>query len=247
MLLVGPPTSGKTSWLARLLEHLDDVHTARISRVIYCYDQYQPVYDHMRTLCPDRLEFCHGLPPELLTALDDNLQAPVDEPSTPRQTLLIMDDMMNRVDMDALAAVFFKGRHRGLNPILVLHNLTFKGGSQKRGGGNGLVTINRCCSYRVLFSIPSDVQNVRTLQTQMFPNRKGFLMAAYQDACCSRPYGYLVLDTRPTADNNARVYTQIWPGEEAEFYLPPSGGVKHLTLPGSDVVDGEHVPIDYLM
>ena len=39
---------------------------------------------------------------------------------------------------------------------------------------------------------------------------------------------------------------KIWPGEEAEFYLPPNTNVKHLALPGSDV-GAAHVPIDYLL
>ncbi len=115
MLLVGPPTSGKTSWLARLLQHLDAIHTVPIARVLYCYDQYQPVYDHMRTLRPDRLEFCQGLPPALLSALDESLPAGENNPL--QQTLVIMEDMMNKLDMDQLVSLFIKGRHRGLNPI----------------------------------------------------------------------------------------------------------------------------------
>jgi hypothetical protein len=117
--------------------------------------------------------------------------------------------------------------------VLVLHNLTFKG----KGQAGGLVTINRCCSYRVLFSIPSDVHNVRTLQTQMFPQWPGYLMAAYQNACCEQPYGYLVLDGRPTADNNARLYTKIWPGEEPEFYLPPNNHIRHINVPGGSIAN----------
>ena len=96
------------------------MHTLPIGRVIYCYDQYQPVYDHMLTLCPDKLEFCHGLPPEMLNALDEPATSTGNDGAT-RQTIVIMDDMMNKLDMDQLVSLFIKGRHRGLNPILVLH------------------------------------------------------------------------------------------------------------------------------
>jgi len=153
---------------------------------------------------------------------------------TPPQTLLILDDMMTTVNMASIAPLFLKGRHPGINPILVLHNLTHRGRNSQNGA---LTTINRNCSYRVIFSIPSDMNNIRTLQTQMFPHLPRFLIDVYQDACCDRPYGYLVLDSRPTSDNNARAYTRIWPGEEAEFYLSPNHRANQLTIPGNRKID----------
>src|SRR6185436_19956805 len=236
MLLIGPSNSGKSSWLLKLLANLDAMHTRRIDHVLLCYDHYQPVYDQMRAMCPRPIQFTQGFPYSLLSELN-NQRSPADVDANPPQTLLIMDDLMLSAKMNDLAALFTFGRHQGINPILVLHNLTHKG---RGGDAGGLLTINRNCSYRVLFSIPSDVQNVRTIQTQMFPHLPRFLMDVYQDACCSRPYGYLVLDSRPTSDNDARAYSNIWPGEQASFYIAPNCRRHELTIPGD-----QQVPIDY--
>jgi len=234
MLLVGPSNSGKTTWLKNLIQHADALHTKPIDRIIYCYDHYQPIYDEMRALNPKKIHFVYGMPPESML-----LEKRPGGENKKYETLLIMDDLMMKLNMETLSNLYTSGRQIGVNPILVLHNLTHRG--RNTGSGNSsLLTISRNCSYRVLFSVPSDINNVRTLQSQMFPHLPGFLMAAYQDACCSHPYGYLVLDSRPTSDNNARAYTKIWPREETTFYIPPNHNRPQLTIPGGQVVE-----IDY--
>lgn len=241
MLLVGPAQAGKSTWLLKLIENLDRIHTTTIGRVLFCYDQWHSLYDRMRAVCPrpDCLEFIRGLPDSLLATRETNNQqndgnaAMAELPND----ILIMDDLMLKLDMMRIAHLFTNGRYLGLNPILVLHNLTHKG----RNATNALTTINRNCSYRVLFSIPSDLHNIRTLQSQMFPHRPQFLMDIYQDACARRPYGYLILDSRPSADNNLRAYTRIWPDEApAEFYLPPDFNQTMLTIPGGQLAKVEY-------
>lgn len=235
MLVLGPTNCGKTSWLTRLLTNVHSMHRHPIRRVIFCYDRYQPMYNRMRAQCPLPIEFYAGLPEHFGAATKQTATTNITE-TPPADTLLILDDLMMKVDLVRLAHLFTNGRQYGLNPILVLHNLTHKG----KKDANALLTINRNCGYRVLFSFPADLQNIRTIQTQMFPHLPGFLMDVYQDACCETPYGYVVLDSRPNSDNYARAYTRIWPGEQTQFYLPPNHQRQQLTIPG-----GVTVPIDY--
>lgn len=223
MLIVGPPTSGKTRWLTRLLAEIEPMHSTPIQQILFCYDKYQPEYDAMRNACPKPITFVQGVPYETIDEIEQ-------KGTRQHQTLLILDDLMMKSDLSRLAQIFTNGRHSGINVIMVLHNLTHRG---KTGAEQAaMVDMNRNCRYRIIFCLPSNVQNIRTLQTQMFPFAPGFLMGAYQDACCSKPYGYMVLDSAPSSDNNARVYTKVWPDEETEFYLPINSTADSMRIPG---------------
>ncbi len=79
--------------------------------------------------------------------------------------------------------------------------------------------------YIVLFKSPRDKQQVSMLARQVNPGRVQEFMAAYEEAT-SRPHGYLMLDLKPTTDDQQRPKTNVLPGEVGKFlqkqsYLQP--------------------------
>ncbi len=77
----------------------------------------------------------------------------------------------------------------------------------------------------VLFKSPRDKQQVSILARQVNPGKVQEFMAVYEEAT-SRPHGYLMLDLKPTTDDEQRLKTNVLPGEVSKFmqkqsYLEP--------------------------
>jgi hypothetical protein len=70
--------------------------------------------------------------------------------------------------------------------------------------------------YIVLFKSPRDKQQISMLARQIKPGRVQEFMRSYEDAT-SRPHGYLMLDLKPTTDDQQRLKTNLLPGEIAMF------------------------------
>jgi hypothetical protein len=70
--------------------------------------------------------------------------------------------------------------------------------------------------YIVLFKSPRDKQQISMLPRQINPGKVQEFMRSYEDAT-SRPHGYLMLDLKPTTDDQQRLKTNILPGEIAKF------------------------------
>jgi hypothetical protein len=68
----------------------------------------------------------------------------------------------------------------------------------------------------VLFKSPREKQQISMLAKQINPGRVQEFMRSYEDAT-SRPHGYLMLDLKPTTDDQQRLKTNVLPGEIAMF------------------------------
>ena len=66
--------------------------------------------------------------------------------------------------------------------------------------------------YIVLFKLPRDRQQISILARQVNPGRVQEFMKSYKKAT-SRAYGYLMLDLKPTTDDEERLKTNILPGK----------------------------------
>ena len=64
--------------------------------------------------------------------------------------------------------------------------------------------------YIVLFKSPRDKQQIYMLARQINPGKVQEFMRSYEDAT-SRPHGYLVLDLKPTTDDQQRLKTNVLP------------------------------------
>lgn len=67
-------------------------------------------------------------------------------------------------------------------------------------------TQRRNCHYLVMFNNPVDKQKVMTLARQMYPENSQHLMRYFKEAT-SKPYGYLLIDLKPTTPEHLRLRT----------------------------------------
>ena len=88
--------------------------------------------------------------------------------------------------------------HRNLSVVTLNQNLFFGQDPTQR----------RNCHYLVLFNNPVDRQAVTTLGRQMYPSRRNFLLQKF-DEDTERPYGYLLVDLKPTTPDSLRLRTDV--------------------------------------
>ena len=212
MLVAGPTGSGKTMWVKTLLENVQTMISPTPQRIIWCYGQWQPMYDAMLQTVHPQIEFVEGLPPDLESDhyLDVNVH-----------NLIIIDDLMSEATKDSrLCNLFTKGsHHRNLSVMCLVQNI-FHHGREMRN-----ISLNT--HYLVLFKTPRDKQQIIILARQMFPTRTSYMMDQFERAT-QRPYGYLLVDLKPNTPEQQRLRTNVLPGEKP---VAPSVERQHITQP----------------
>ena len=103
-----PNGSGESVFTLTLIEHAEQVITPPTKRIIYCYGEYQKVFDNYSIV-----EFHDALP-----ALND-----FDGKS---RTLLLLDDLMTSTD-DRVVDLFTKiSHHRNVSVVYLTQNIFYK-------------------------------------------------------------------------------------------------------------------------
>jgi hypothetical protein len=108
-----------------------------------------------------------------------------------------------------IADLFTKGsHHRNLSIIYIVQNIFHQGKAMRNISPNA--------HYIVLFKSPRDKRQISMLARQVDPGRVQEFMRSYEDAT-SRPHGYLMLDLKPTTDDQQRLKTNVLPGKIPKF------------------------------
>ena len=191
MEVSGPSGSGKSVWTKKLL--LSSLIQPSPERIIWCYGQWQPLYDNIRKRIP-RIEFVNGIPDHL------NDQNYID---VSKRNVLVFDDLMTEAKCDQrIADLFTKGsHHRNISVVYLTQNL-FPQGKACRD-----IILNT--QYMVLFNNPMDRQQVATLARRIYPSTSAVFMKRVEQAT-SYPYGHLVIDLKSDTAQKDRQHTEIF-------------------------------------
>ena len=193
--------SGKTYFVKRLLENAETMINPAPVNIIYCYGQYQPLYDEMKRTVSN-VNFIEGLPDDVNSYFD------------PRQhSILIIDDLSQELtDSIQLVNLFTKGSHHlNLSVIFICQNMFLQGKFMR--------TMSLNTHYFVVFRNARDKSQITHLARQMFPTNPKYLVESYTDAT-KEPYSYLLIDLKPYTEDNYRLRANIFPGETTTVYLP---------------------------
>ena len=191
MVVSGPSGSGKSVWTKKLL--LSSLIQPSPERIIWCYGQWQPLYDNIRKRIP-RIEFVNGIPDHL------NDQHYID---VSKRNILVFDDLMTEAKCDQrIADLFTKGSHqRNISVVYLTQNL-FPQGKACRD-----IILNT--QYMVLFNNPIDRHQVATLARRIYPSTSAVFMKRFERAT-SYPYGHLVIDLKSDTAEKERLHTEIF-------------------------------------
>jgi hypothetical protein len=187
----GPTCSGKTYFVKMLLQHCKTKISPPPERIMWLYKRWQPLYDVIKTNVYPPVEFIQGIPLDLE-------QDSFIHPGT--RNLVILDDLMSTAAKDSrINELFTEGsHHRNLSVIAINQNMYY----------NKDPTQRRNCHYLVLFNNPVDRQQVMTLARQMYPENPQYVLRHFKEAT-SKPYGYLLIDLKPTTPEHLRMRRDI--------------------------------------
>lgn len=196
----GPTRSGKTEWTKRLVRHAAEMISPPPEKIIWAYGEWQDGYKDLSTI--PNLELVEGIPD--MPSLKQDKQV---------RKLVICDDLMQdlaNTKNNELINLFCRGSHHWNVAIVhIVQNLFY----------SNLRTARINSHYLVLMKNPSDRLQVMTLGRQLYPGQQKFFLDAFNDAC-STQFGYILVDNEPTTDDQIRLRTNIFPGEQCYAYVP---------------------------
>ena len=197
MIISGPSTSGKTTFMARLIDQSNSMFEPRPSKIIYAYGQFSAIIPKLQAR---GILVNEGIP-------DDELINKL-----PKNSIIILDDLMLNITNNFLTYLFTrKLHHRQIGCIFLTQNLFEKNIKVARNNSQ----------YIVLMNSPSAALGIRTLGTQLFPRQLDYFLSAYKRACSKR-FGYLFIDLSPASDPILRLRTNIFKDDAEKIIFIPS-------------------------
>ena len=212
MCIVGPTSSGKSTWLKNVL--IRNLISPQPSHITWCYRDWQPLYTELLQHIPN-IDFVQGIQ--------------ISEMDTQIPRLIVLDDLMVDVakNFDVSNLFTVGSHHKNISVICLLQNLFYHGKESR--------TLSLNSHYLVLFKNPRDQLQVSCLARQMYPHNTGYFMTKYQSAT-SRPYGCLVIDLKQETPENKRLKSgNIFDDnfQETHKHAQPSTIVQNKTFTNS--------------
>lgn len=175
MLVSGPSSSGKSTFLTKFLAETADLIEPKPLSVLYCFGEMSSIVPILQKV---GINVYAGVPPEELIR------------KFPKPLLLILDDLLLSIDEERLSSIFLKqSHHQQFAVIFVTQNLFER----------KIKVARQNAQYIVLMRSPNSALSVRNIGVQLFPGRLNFFLSAYRQAT-ERPYGYLLIDMHASSD-----------------------------------------------
>ncbi|EFA11965.1 hypothetical protein TcasGA2_TC004046 [Tribolium castaneum] len=198
-IVAGPTACGKSYFTTRFLKHLSLMCDVQFHRIVWFYDEWQPLYEINVKAENLQIGYHQGIPD--MSNFDSE-----------HPTLIIIDDLMREAN-GRVVDIFTKGSHyRNLNVFYITQNLFHQGKGQRD------ISLN--ANYTVYFKNPRDRAQIKFLARQIYPENTKFIQLAYQDAT-SRVHGYLLFDLKQNTPEDYRIRLNILPDEGPSYvYIP---------------------------
>jgi hypothetical protein len=195
--------SGKTYFIYRMLLNATGMFEIPPQKIIYCYGQYQPLFDDMEQKIPNLILY-QGLPSK------DQVEEWTDDSN---HSLLILDDLMSQVakSEETLAIFSITAHHKNCTVFFLTQNLFVQ--------SKNFRSLSLNCHYVILFRSLRDSRQILSFGAQVYPGQSSYFKDAYQKAT-SKPYGHLLVDMNPASQDRYRLRTHIFPQEDTIVYLP---------------------------
>lgn len=185
MLIAGPSSSGKTTFVRQMLLNKRKMFDVDFDRIIWCYSVSNSIPD-----IPDINEFHHGVPENFTNDRNEKI-------------LYVLDDLMDDVsNSESISNLYTKhSHHLGISVCVITQNLYQKGSHFR--------TISLNSKYLVVFKSPRDTQQFGFLARQLAGNHSNDLVRVFNEIC-SRPRAYLMIDLTQDIIESLRYRTDIF-------------------------------------
>lgn len=197
-VVAGGTSSGKTTFVRKLLSERKDIFRQEFTSIVWYYSIYQNWFSEM-----PEIDFREGFP-------DPN-------ENTPGACIIIDDQQssMTRAMRKQLVFMFtVHGHHAGYFLIYLVQSL-FDNTDEMR-------TICKNSHYYAFMRSPRMEGTIVKFAEQNFPRKTVFLLDAYEKATTGKPYSYLMVNLHPAeADDRLKVLTRVLRSEQPiHIFLP---------------------------
>lgn len=200
LAIFGATLSGKTTWCKKLLEQSNIMFTKPPKKILYCYGMYQPLFEELAAKI-NNFTLHAGVPSlKIIEGVSENND----------HSIIVLDDLQQEMSTDPIMEKLFTqlAHHLNVTVVFMANNLFHKKFSRT-------ITVN--VHVLVLFKNARDNQQIRHVARQLYPKKTEEFVNAYND-CTSKPWGYLVVDLSPRADEEMRLRTEIFKGQDPIVY-----------------------------
>lgn len=198
-VVAGPSTSGKSTFIRKLITHSAEMISPPPRSIVYFYGEYS---DMVRELQQQQQQ--HSTAPEVQVMSG----LPTDEQLKQLQkpALVILDDLLYSLDQPKYLADLFskKAHHMNMGVVFVAQDVFER----------KIRVARQNSQYLVLTRAPSSALSIRNLGIQLFPGpgQLKFFLDAYRQATAEK-YSYLFVDLHPASDPSLRLRTNIFPDD----------------------------------
>jgi hypothetical protein len=199
MILSGPSSSGKSTFLLRFIAEAESLIDPKPVSILYCYGEMSSL---VPVLQKSGIGVYAGVPPEELIK------------RLPKPLLLILDDLLLAIDEKYLNQLFTaKSHHQNFGLVFVTQSLFDR----------KIRIARQNAQYIVLMRSPNAMLSIRNIGAQLFANQLPFFLDSYKQAT-AEPFGYLLIDLHAASNLALKLRTQIFKDDEGiVIYLPKSG------------------------
>jgi hypothetical protein len=194
ILLLGSTYSGKSCFIVDLILNAKQYFSKPFSKIVYCYDIYQPLFEQIRHLA----------------VLHQGIFRDFD--THDGHMLLIIDDLYppsSKDDLVLFESLFTKiSHHHNITILLVAHNIFLK----------PIRNLSLNSHYLVLFKQIRDKTQITHLATQICPRKRDFFIDAYTSATAS-PFTHFIVSLRQETPELLRYFSDIF-SEFPTFHIP---------------------------
>ena len=205
LICAGASGVGKTWFVKDFLKNLSTVVNGDFDTIIYCYSEYQPLYDEMKIHNPNII---------WVNGFDRDIDGYLDEKD--KTKLLVLDDQMCEGAGSAFLLTLFTKRshHTNTSVIFISQNVFFQ--------GKYFRTISLNTTIFCVFKNPRDQRQICALANQICPWNVAFVKEIYYDST-KLPYSYLFIDLRPDLPDILRFRTDIFQLNRQTVYVEKNG------------------------
>ena len=199
-MVIGPSSSGKTTWVRNLLKLREQLLTSPPAKVILFYNMNQSIYAQMKS---------EGLVHELIDCKErfpnlEDIQSMVSPYKNVGGSLVIFDDMLTNLNTDFERVFLNLSHHENASCILLSQNLFYKDKVYR--------TMSLNTHYMVLMKNARDVSQITILAKQFCSSNVRYLIDTYLKAT-RYPYSYLIVDFRSDSPPSIKLRYKIFPHE----------------------------------
>nr|CAD2197103.1 unnamed protein product [Meloidogyne enterolobii] len=195
MIISGPSSSGKTTFLLKFITESKELIHPSPKSIVYCFGEMNSIIPLLQKA---GVNVISGIPNE------EQIK------NFPKPLLLILDDLLLSINEKYLSELFTKkAHHQNFSIIFITQNLFER----------KIKVARQNSQYLTIMRSPNSMLSVRNIGVQLFPRQLDYFLDSYQQAT-KQPYGYLLIDMHASSDPLLRLRTNIFKDDEKIFFIP---------------------------